>query len=70
LPRSAGSWPGYLFTGEPLRLPAGHFGFGYGTGAHAPDEFYVIESKNPNVQGIDGAVFSFVEYLYEYAATS
>ena len=24
-PRLAGSWPGYVFTGEPLRLPAGHF---------------------------------------------
>ncbi|PYJ00795.1 MAG: twin-arginine translocation pathway signal protein, partial [Verrucomicrobia bacterium] len=25
-PRGAGSWPGYVFTGEPLHLPAGHFG--------------------------------------------
>jgi acetylornithine deacetylase/succinyl-diaminopimelate desuccinylase-like protein len=67
-PRSAGSWPGYVFTGEPLRLPAGHFGLGHGSGAHAPDEYYVIESKNPRVQGMDGAVFSFVEYLHELAA--
>lgn len=37
-PRSAGSWPGYVFTGPPLNLPAGHFGLGHGTGAHAPDE--------------------------------
>jgi acetylornithine deacetylase/succinyl-diaminopimelate desuccinylase-like protein len=63
-PRSAGSWPGYLFTGAPLSLPAGHFGMGHGTGAHAPDEYYVIESSNPKVQGLDGAVASFVEYLY------
>ncbi|HKD54678.1 MAG TPA: M20/M25/M40 family metallo-hydrolase [Steroidobacteraceae bacterium] len=63
-PRSAGSWPGYLFTGAPLSLPAGHFGMGHGTGAHAPDEYYVIESTNPKVQGLDGAVASFVEYLY------
>jgi acetylornithine deacetylase/succinyl-diaminopimelate desuccinylase-like protein len=63
-PRSAGSWPGYVFTGEPLNLPAGHFGMGHGTGAHAPDEYYVIESANPKVQGLDGAVASFVEYLY------
>src|SRR6202171_6112805 len=28
LPRLAGSWPGYVFTSEPLRLPAGHFGLG------------------------------------------
>lgn len=67
LPRSAGSWPGYVFTDEPLRLAAGHFGFGHGSGAHAPDEYYVIESKNEKVQGMDGAVRSFVEYLYEVA---
>ncbi len=67
LPRSAGSWPGYVFTDEPLRLAAGHFGLGHGNGAHAPDEYYVIESKNPKVQGMDGAVRSFVEYLYEVA---
>ena len=69
-PRNAGSWPGYVFTGEPLRLPAGHFGLGHGSGAHAPDEYYVIESKNPKVQGLDGAVFSFVEYLHELAITA
>jgi acetylornithine deacetylase/succinyl-diaminopimelate desuccinylase-like protein len=69
LPRSAGSWPGYVFTGEPLHLAAGHFGLGHGSGAHAPDEYYVIESKNPKVQGMDGAVRSYVEYLYEVAAT-
>src|SRR5213595_3630091 len=68
LPRSAGSWPGYVFTGDPLHLAAGHFGMGHGSGAHAPDEYYVIESTNPNVQGIDGAVRSHVEYLYELAA--
>jgi acetylornithine deacetylase/succinyl-diaminopimelate desuccinylase-like protein len=67
MPRSAGSWPGYVFTGDPLRLPAGHFGMGHGSGAHAPDEYYVIESTNPAVQGIDGAVRSHVEYLYELA---
>src|SRR5437763_16477244 len=67
LPRSAGSWPGYVFTGDPLHLAAGHFGLGHGSGAHAPDEYYVIESKNPSVQGIDGAVKSFVKYLYEMA---
>jgi acetylornithine deacetylase/succinyl-diaminopimelate desuccinylase-like protein len=67
-PRLAGSWPGYVFTGEPLKLPAGHFGFGHGNGAHAPDEYYVIESKNPKIEGIDGATRSYVEYLYELAS--
>ena len=66
-PRSAGSWPGYVFTDAPLSLAAGHFGLGHGTGAHAPDEYYLIDSANPRVQGLDGAVASFVEYLYALA---
>jgi acetylornithine deacetylase/succinyl-diaminopimelate desuccinylase-like protein len=66
-PRNAGSYPGYVFTNAPLSLAAGHFGLGHGSGAHAPDEYYVIESASPNVQGFDGAVMSFVEYLYELA---
>jgi acetylornithine deacetylase/succinyl-diaminopimelate desuccinylase-like protein len=66
-PRSAGSWPGYIFTSEPLNLPAGHFGVGHGTGAHAPNEYYLIDSNNAKVAGIDGAVRSFVEYLYALA---
>jgi Acetylornithine deacetylase/Succinyl-diaminopimelate desuccinylase and related deacylases len=70
LPRLAGSWPGYVFTGEPLKMPAAHFGLGHGSGAHAPDEYYVIESKNAAVQGIDGAAYSHVEYLYELAASA
>jgi acetylornithine deacetylase/succinyl-diaminopimelate desuccinylase-like protein len=64
-PRNAGSYPGYVFTNAPLSLAAGHFGLGHGSGAHAPDEYYVIESTNPKLQGYDGAVMSFVEYLYE-----
>ncbi len=67
-PRLAGSWPGYVFTGEPLRLPAGHFGLGHGNRTHAPDEYYVIESGNPKIQGMDGGAKSYVEYLYELAA--
>ena len=65
-PRSAGSWPGYIFTSD-LKLPAGHFGVGHGTGAHAPNEYYLIDSTNAKVAGIDGAVRSFVEYLYALA---
>ena len=66
-PRNAGSYPGYVFTGEPLRLASGHFGLGHGAGAHAPDEYLVVDSTNPNVQGFDGATLSFVQYLYELA---
>ena len=67
-PRNAGSYPGCVFTGEPLQLPAGHFGLGHGSGAHAPDEYFVIESSNPKVMGWDGAVRSYVDYLYELAS--
>jgi acetylornithine deacetylase/succinyl-diaminopimelate desuccinylase-like protein len=70
LPRLAGSWPGFVFTGEPLKLPAGHFGLGHGNGAHAPDEYYLIESTNPKLRGLQGATLSYVEYLYQIAATS
>lgn len=66
-PRSAGSWPGVTFTGAPVNLPAGHFGLGHGNGAHAPDEYYLIDSTNPKLAGIDGAIRSYVEYLYQLA---
>jgi acetylornithine deacetylase/succinyl-diaminopimelate desuccinylase-like protein len=66
-PRSAGSWPGYIFTGEPLKLAAGHFGLGHGSGAHAPNEYYVVESSNPKVAGLDGATLSHVKFLHELA---
>jgi len=66
-PRAAGSYPGFVFTGEPLNLASGHFGLGHGSGAHAPDEYFVIESTNPAIMGWDGAVMSYVKYLYELA---
>jgi len=66
-PRLAGSYPGYVFTNAPMSLPAGHFGLGHGGGAHAPDEYFVIEPENKKVKGWDGAVMSYVEYLHELA---
>ncbi len=66
-PRRGGSWPGYVFTGEPLRLPAGHFGLGHGMRAHAPDEYFLIDSRNPKLHGLDAAVRSYVDYLYALA---
>jgi acetylornithine deacetylase/succinyl-diaminopimelate desuccinylase-like protein len=66
-PRLGGSWPGYIFTGAPLNLPAGHFGLGHGARAHAPDEYYLIDSKNPKLLGFDAAVKSYVDFLYEVA---
>lgn len=67
-PRLAGSWPGYIFTGDLLKLPATHFGMGHGSGAHAPNEYYVIESHNKNVEGFDGAAQAYISYLYELGA--
>ena len=67
IPRSGGSDPSSVFTGEPLKLAAGGFGMGFGERAHAPDEYYVIESNNPKVFGWDGAVRSFVDCLYALA---
>ena len=66
-PRRGGSWPGYVFTGAPLNLPAGHFGLGHGQGAHAPDEYFLVESADPKLAGFDGAVRSYVDYLFALA---
>jgi acetylornithine deacetylase/succinyl-diaminopimelate desuccinylase-like protein len=67
-PRLAGSWPGYLFTGAPVSLPAGHFGTGHGSRAHAPDEYYVIESSNPALHGMAEATLAYVMHLYALAS--
>ncbi|MBI1364840.1 MAG: M20/M25/M40 family metallo-hydrolase [Alphaproteobacteria bacterium] len=69
-PRSPGSWPGCVFTSAPLSLPAGQFGLGHGSGAHAPDEYYVIDSTNPKVAGLIDATMGYVDYLYEVATIS
>jgi len=69
-PRLGGSYPGHIFTNPPLRLAAGHFGLGHGSGAHAPDEYLVIESANPKLRGWDGAVRSYVDYLFELATVA
>jgi acetylornithine deacetylase/succinyl-diaminopimelate desuccinylase-like protein len=66
-PRRGGSWPGYLFTEKPLQLAAIHFGLGHGHGAHSKDEYYLIESAHPNVEGMRGAIRSFVDFLYAFA---
>jgi acetylornithine deacetylase/succinyl-diaminopimelate desuccinylase-like protein len=66
-PRSAGSWPGSVFTSDPVSLPATHFGFGHGSGAHAPNEYFVVESSNPKVMGLSGSVMGYIDFLYEMA---
>lgn len=67
-PRLAGSWPGSLFTGPPLSIPAVPYGLGFGASEHAPDEFLVIESANPKVAGYLEATMGYVELLYAVAA--
>ena len=69
-PRLAGSWPGAIFTEPPVSIPAGHFGLGHGSGAHAPDEYYVIESINPKVASLPQATMGFADFLYQIAAVS
>ncbi len=69
-PRNAGSWPGSVFTQPPVSLPAGQFGLGHGSGAHAPNEYFVVESSNPKVQGLAGCTMGFVDFLYEMAVVA
>jgi len=69
-PRRAGSWPGVVFTGPPLKMAAGHFGVGRGGGAHAPDEWLLIESSNPRVAGYEQQAVMFADYLYEVARSA
>ncbi len=66
-PRLAGSWPGAVFTAPPVSLPAGQFGLGHGSGAHAPNEYFLIDSNNARVQGLSGAVMGFIDIMYELA---
>lgn len=66
-PRNAGSWPGVIFNGPPLGLPASQFGLGRGGGAHAPNEWFLIESTDPKVYGLDEVTMAYVDYLYVIA---
>ncbi|MDX2277240.1 MAG: M20/M25/M40 family metallo-hydrolase [Hyphomonadaceae bacterium] len=66
-PRSAGSWPGAVFTAAPVSVPAAGFGLGFGTGAHAPDEYFVIDSSNRHVLGLTDVTLSYIDFLYELA---
>ena len=73
----AGAWPGYLFTNgkqadagtTPIGLPIAGGSAGYGGGAHAANEFWVIEGAG-KVYGMAGAEKSIVDELYNYAATT
>ena len=68
--RSAGSWPGVVFTGDPLRMAAGQIGIGRCSGAHAPNEWFLVESNNPKIAGMDEATMFYVDFLYEVAGAA
>jgi acetylornithine deacetylase/succinyl-diaminopimelate desuccinylase-like protein len=67
-PRLAGSAPYYIFT-ERLKLPMILGGLGHGSGAHAPNEYMVIESKPATrVAGLAEIEKFYVDLLYALAA--
>lgn len=67
VPRLAGSAPYYLFT-EVLKLPMVMGGIGYGSGAHAPDEFMVIEpAAGSKIAGLAAIEKVYVDLLYALA---
>jgi acetylornithine deacetylase/succinyl-diaminopimelate desuccinylase-like protein len=66
--RLAGSWPGGAFTQPPVSVPVSRFGLGTGGNAHAPDEYYVIDSIKPAVAGLVDATMGYAEFLYTLAA--
>lgn len=66
-PRLAGSAPFYQFT-ERLGLPLVFGGIGHGGGAHAPDEFMVIEpAQGSPLHGLQDAEKAYVDLLYALA---
>ena len=69
-----GYWPAYLFSGRDNELPGGTDlampivggAMGHGGGAHAANEFWVIEGAG-EVYGMAGAEKSVATVLYSYA---
>ena len=67
-PRLAGSAPFYQFT-ERLGLPLVFNGLGHGSGAHAPNEYMVIEpAEGSSVAGLAEIEKSYVDLLFAFAA--
>jgi acetylornithine deacetylase/succinyl-diaminopimelate desuccinylase-like protein len=66
-PRLAGSAPYYVFT-ERLRLPIVAGGIGHGSGAHAPNEYMVIEPKaGSKIAGLAEVEKFYVDLLHALA---
>lgn len=68
-PRIGGSLPMYLFTKDPLRLPALAAGLGHGAHAHAPDEYMVVQGTG-KVAGLVEQELSYLTILDAYAAVA
>jgi acetylornithine deacetylase/succinyl-diaminopimelate desuccinylase-like protein len=69
-PRLAGSAPYYIFT-DRLKLPMVMGGMGHGSGAHAPDEYMVIEPKpGSRIAGLAALEKYYVDVLYALADTA
>lgn len=69
-PRLAGSAPFYQFT-ERLGLPLVFGGVGHGSGAHAPDEYMVIDPADDSpLHGLEDAERAYVDLLYALAKAS
>jgi acetylornithine deacetylase/succinyl-diaminopimelate desuccinylase-like protein len=67
-PRIAGSAPYYVFT-QRLGLPLFMGGLGYGSGAHAPNEFIVVEPRaGSRLAGLAEMEKFYVDLLYALAA--
>jgi acetylornithine deacetylase/succinyl-diaminopimelate desuccinylase-like protein len=63
-PRLAGSAPYYVFT-ETLRLPIVSAGLGHGSGAHAPNEYMIVEPRaGSRVAGLADIEKFYVDLLY------
>lgn len=66
-PRLAGSAPYYIFT-DRLKLPMVIGGLGHGSGAHAPDEYMVIEPKpGSKIASLAQLEKYYVDVLYALA---
>lgn len=66
-PRLAGSAPYYIFT-DRLKLPLVPAGLGHGGGAHAPDEYLVIEPKaGSRVAGLAAMEKFYVDVMHAMA---
>ena len=64
-----GYWPAYLFVNDevsPINIPIVGGGAGHGGGAHAANEYYVIEGAG-KVYGLAGAEKSIATVLYAFA---